>query len=448
MEAERIEVGLCDAVHFRLVETRLVFELIEKHLRKRNSGHFKGFASVREKVEREKRGASLREKVEACCIEHHEWFLEKQVLYSSELEVWMDLSYANPWILELYHEALYQGKALYISRVGPFTPLFIKLLLRKNGYERIAEEPDPSKTVQVILGQNGELKPGQVLFNPVGGREPCHALADDPSLSSQLANGNMCKSEEELLLRKPEGKGRYLHELGYRLIGPTLWLMMQRLGEEERPVGFTGPGSEYLTSLARSIQQRWSLVPEVVIEEKAAVVASLFPGAKSAFSLLPMDKCELCPPIIPLELCQPQSLFLEPLEHFFLAMLGGDQAAEVQAAATAFVEEFALITRGLRVQLPLEPIIREWQHFILSPSHECLHAILTSRIVPGFNSPHNPWQASRQVMRGPWPTGSYLLTNSLERWWLQMTHSDRKRSIGEWVERLENPVREPLESSH
>lgn len=446
-EAEVIEVGLWDAVHFRLKDKELVYELIEEHLSRRNEGHFKGFATQRLRVEEKMRGASLKEKIEACCIERHEWFLEKQVLYSTELEVWMDLSYPNPSILDLYHEALYRDKAMAIRHSGPFTPLFAKLLLQKNGYERITTESKPGLTVQIVLDHEDELKPGQVLFQPRARQRQRHALADDPALASQLANGVLRKDEGELLLRCPDGTKRYLHELGYRLIGPTLWLLIQRLSRETKPVGFTGPGDEYLTFLARSVQQRWGLIPEVVIEEKASVIASLFPGGKSSFSLLPMENCALCPTLIPLRDCEPRSLFLEPLEKFFLVLLGGDQAAQVQAAATAFVKDFALMSRGLHLSLPVKPIIREWQHFILSPSHECLLAILSSKIVPGFNVPHNPWQAGRQVERGPWPTGSYLLANSLERWWIQMTHADRKHSIGEWLERLEAPPARATQTS-
>ena len=439
-EARQIEVGLWDAVHFRLSEPRLVFELIEEHLCQRNSGQFRGYATVREKIEREKRGASLRDKVDACCSRHPDWFPDRQVLYSSELEVWMDLSYPNPWVLELYHEALYQGKALYISRACPYSPLFIKLLLQKNGFERLSEEPVPDKKVGIVFDQMEAVRTNQVHFEIPGQNDDRHAFAGDSYLPSQLANGNIRRDMERMKLRNPTGKKQHLRELGYRLIGPTLWLMIQRLSRETEPVAFTGPGAEFLTTLMRSVHQRWSIVPEIVIEEKASVIASLFPGVKSAFSLLPMDGCRHCPNLVPINQCEPRSLFLEPLERFFLAILEGEEAAEVQAAATDFVEEFALMTRGLQLQLPVAPIIREWQLFILSPSHDFLQAILESRIVPGFDAPQNPWQAGRQIETGPWPTGSYLLTNPLDRWWIQVTKANRKKNIGEWLDRRDEDV--------
>jgi hypothetical protein len=444
LRAEILELSLCDAVHFRLLKPGPVFALVERHLMKDSNGRFDGYAAVREQVETRMCGASLKEKVDACCTDRHDWLSHKQILYSTELEVWMDLSYANPWALDLYHKALYLGKALFIPRIGQFTPVFIQYLLQKNGYERLAGERIPGKTVRVVFGRSAPMSLGDVVIDPEVENEPEHALALEEDLASLLANGCILKDREQHLAMGTQENKRHLHELGYRLIGPSLALLIQRLAEEEQPVGFTGAGAEFLTTLAQSAQQRWLWMPEIVPENKASVVYSLLPDPKAGCCLLPDAGREDSRSVIPLEACDPEPIFRKPLGKFIQALLAGQQAEDVQTGAASFVRDYSVITRGLHIKLSVDPILREWRQFILSPSRGFLRAIVDAGIVPGFNPPVYPWQARNQVERGPWPTGSYLLTKRIDRWWMQLTIAERKRTIGEWYERLHSPAAEPV----
>lgn len=440
LRAEIIELSLCDAVNFQLIEPAPVFALVEWHLRKNGDRLFSGYAAVRESVEKRLPGASLKEKVDDCCIDHPEWIARKQVLYSTELEVWMDLSYANPWALDLYHKALYLGKALTIRQTGQFTPVFIRYLLQKNGFAQLAATQRPDKTIRVVFGDNGLENPLGPVFVPdlEGQRE--HALACGTDLACLLANGCMLKDRRQHLALGTPAKKRHLHELGYRHIGPCITLLIQRLAERNRRAGFTGTGAEFLTTLAQTARESWLWMPEIVAEDEAVVLYSLLPDPKALCSMLPHPAMEGAPSVIPIAACYPEALFLNPLKRFFFALLAGQPAEDVRTGAAAFVRDYSAITHGLHLKLSLDPILREWRRLILSPSHEFLQAILAADIVPGFNAPHYPWQARRQVKRGPWPTGSYLLASSLDRWWLKLTLADRLKNIGDWYDRVHTSV--------
>lgn len=433
-KANTLDLYLCDAVHFRLLKPQPVFDLIEARLVQRDPGLYRGYAAIRKRIESTMRGAGLDEKVKACCIRRNRWAENERILYSTELEVWMDLSYPNPWILELYHKALREDKFLHVNEEGPFNPLFIKLLLQKNGFERLAAEPDPERMVRIMVGVPNAAGKGAISFVPETPAQRPHALSEGNTLGEQLANGVIICDREERVCRTPDPRERYLHDVGYRLLGPGLVLLFHALGQQEGPVRFLGKGSGFLTTLGQDLQHPWGWLPEITPGEQASLNASLFPDPKSRFSLLPSldGGTQGHPSAIPLCLCEPAHLLLPPVEHFFLAALRGPQAARLQASASAFVKDYARITRGLQIPLPTERVIRHWRQQLLAPERDLIRVLLRGKTIPGFHRCRSPLEARRMVKHGVWPTGSYLISKGLNRWWLRLTAPERLKAIRRW----------------
>jgi hypothetical protein len=359
----------------------------------------------------------------------------RQILYSTELEVWMDLSYPNPWAMELYHKAIARDKQLVILQDSAFPKLFNKLILQKNGFERLVDSAPEAETIRVNLGAPHSKMNGTINLVPEIQDQRPHPLSEGLSLGEKLANGVMIKDREDQVFRAPAPKARYVHDVGYRLLGPTLILLLQALKDRKGPIGFCGVGSGFLTTVAQSLQHAWPWLPEITASNKANGCASLLPNANSSESLIPDGNDNRS--VIPVEACEPAHLLLPPMNAFALAAMKGPLAARLQASAFAFVKHYAQVTRGLYLPLPVETILQQWRQQILSPRDDLIAVFSREGVLPDFKRVRLPWQAKTLVKNGPWPTGSYLLTKGLSRKWVEITAPERSKAIEHWRGELE-----------
>lgn len=409
--ARTLELSICDAVHFRLIRTDPIFRLTELRLCQRDPQLFAGFTDIRSSIEKSMKGGSIEDKVAACCTRRPEWLEERQILYSTELEVWMDMSYPNPWTLELYHAALMAGKDVYIPRLGPFSATFHTLLKEKNGYELTQPEADEKGMVQVHVGEQSYLKdPYLHLLMPK--REiRRHPFDGDDSLASQLAFGILEKDLEDRSAKGLDEDTFRPHSLGYRLIGPTLLLLLQEYAQSQPGVRYTGLGAEFLAELTRSIEGYWPGVSKIADADPEAKSLSIFPES-GALSLLPGDGESL----IELPFDVPVDLLLPAMGWLMRGSFKGPEADQIQKAAAAFVRDYAQMSRGLVLPLPAAPVIRHWCQLMLAPERDCLRWMATPGRFPGFRASRTPWGLKKGIEDGPWPTGSYLRAGPLSKW--------------------------------
>lgn len=429
-----VEINLSDAVHFRLVEPLPVFQFTELRLAQREGDLFTGFAKVRNEMETTMRRASVEEKIAACCVRHTAWRPYQQVLFSTELEVWMDLSYPNPWASALYRRLQDRKPDLSIESTSGFPALFTKLLLQKNGFERLAVDPEPERTLHLNLGPPYARAPDSINLRPVIPEQRPHPLSEGNRIAEKLASGVIARDREEQVFLAPDPKARYVHDMGYRLMGPTLVLLLQSLHGNPAPTGFAGMGSGFMTTLGQSLRHAWPWLPRIMEENKASHLVSLLPTANSSLALLPTQAGT--PSIIPHQACSPAHLLLPPMEAFLLAATRGPQAARLQAGATAFVNQFARLSRGLFLPLPAEKILQNWRQQILSPKSDFVRVLFREKILPDFKRPRTPWEARRQCKEGVWPTGYFLMTKGIHRQWVRLFAPERTRTIEEWWDAL------------
>lgn len=431
-----LQIDLFDAVHFRLFKPEPVFGLIEKRLCLRDPEKFRGYAAERKAVEGTMRSEPLEARIATCSTRNPRWTGERQVLYSMELEVWMEISYPSPWALNLYTQALMQDRRLHIPNESTFPDLFIRLLLQKNGFERLAEDPDPAMMTRVSVSLPSAEASESLTFSPEIPDQRPHALADGPSLGALLANGVMVSEREEQVAREPDPRKRYLDDIGYRLIGPMLTLLFQELAKREGPIGFCGKGSGFLTTMGQELRTPWPWLPEIVNPEKGKFAVSIFPDPRGDLSLLPPPGGEK-PSIISREQFEPLHLLLPPVESFITAAVKGSKAPHIQSRASAFLRDFAQVSRGLSLPFEVEDILRQWRQQILSPKREFVETLSRRGVLPHFARTQLPWTTYRMVKRGPWPTGSYLSSCCLNRWWVNLNAPERSGDIRHWQNELQ-----------
>ena len=431
-KARALEVSICDAVHFRLVEPAGIFELAEMRLLKRHPSRYGGFAETRTLVEAQMRGSSILDKIAACCTKHPEWLDDRQVLYSAELEAWMDMSYPNPWTLDLYHAALLKGKAFVIPRLGPFTETFHTLLKEKNGYELTSPAASPEATVVLSVGE--QLYPGCPKLNLTAAPRDAstHAFDQYDDLACQLAWGIFLKDIEDHSAKATDEETWQAHAFGFHLIGPLLVPLLQSLFGQNGPVRFLGLGSAFLDELARSVGPVWPDLPEIA-SHYGILTVSLLPEAGARWTLLPKDPGDDADSLLPAEAWDPPGLVLPALQLFLKAAFEGSQADTIQAGAKAFVWEYACMTRGLQVFLPAEAVVEEWRQHILSPGSDFLRWGLFSGALPGFRAKERPWRVRRAVRAGGWPTGQYLGAGPFWQRWLKLREGDRVKQIRKYL---------------
>ncbi len=430
-----LRIDLFDAVHFRLFKPEPVFELVEKRLCLRDPSKYSGYAAERKAVEGTMRSEPLKARIETCCMRNPQWAGEDQVCYSTELEVWMELSYPSPWALDLYTKALARDLFLQIPNESSFPDLFVRLVLQKNGFERLVTGPDPATTKRVSVSLPHSEAPGSLTFSPEIPDQRPHALAEGGSLGALLANGVMVCEREQQVAREPDPRKRYLDDIGYRLIGPMLTLLFQELANREGPIGFCGKGSGFLTTLGKELGASWPWLPEIRDPEKGRFAVSIFPDPRSDLSLLPPREEEKASIIGPVDF-EPLHLLLPPVESFITAAVKGSKAPHIQSRASAFLRDFAEMSRGLCLPLNVEDILRQWRQQILSPKREFVETLSKRGVLPEFEKTRVPWKSYRMVKEGPWPTASYMSSCGLNRWWVNFTAPQRSGAIRHWQSEL------------
>jgi len=437
-----IEVNLSDAIHFRLVEPLPVFQFSELRLAQRQGDRFTGFAKLRNEIELSMRSASIEEKIAACCTRRTEWRSSQQVLFSTELEVWMDLSYPNPWAADLYRRLENRDQEMTIEKSSYFPPLFTKLLLQKNGYERLARDPAPEATLRLNLGPPYTNDPAHINLRPSIPQQRPHPFSGSEAMADRLACGVIARDREEQVFLDPNPKARYVHDIGFRLLGPTLVLLLQALKAIQVPTGFVGIGSGFMTTLGQSLRHSWPWLPPVVEENKASHRLSLLPNPNSSLSLLPSASAS--PSLLNHGDCSPLHLLLPPMETFLLAATRGQHAPRLQSSASAFVVQLARLSRGLHLPLSSQHVLQHWRQQVLSPNSDMVRVLFRERILPDFRRARSPWEAKRQCKEGRWPTGSYMMSKGYERQWVRMMAPQRARSIERWHEALKPTNALPL----
>jgi len=434
--AQVLELCICDAVHFRLIRALPVFKLVEERLCQRDPVLFKGFSELRSSIEKTQRGAPIKDKVDTCCVKRGEWVSHRQILYSTELEVWMDIAYPNPWALALYHEALKHGKLVYIPKQGPFTELFHKMLLQKSGYERLAPSLDGKESIAVYIGEQASLPSDCLHFVPPGSIDSYqHSCFSSTSLSGQMMSGVLIRDRENQSSRKIPEDTALFHEVGYRLIGPTLLLLIQALKEISFPVAFTGMGSGFLTTLCQNLKHPWPWLPDITNPQSADMRLAIFPEKSVSKSLIPAREDEF-PSILPLEQFDPVHLLHPAISTFMEAFLKGSGASTMQAAAAAFLNDYARATRGLYMPVAAEPVFKEWQIALLSPDARFLKVFAKRGVLPGFRSGGLFSSNLKSIKSGAWPTGTFLTSTGISKLCLRLCAPERVKGIRRRIKEL------------
>lgn len=431
-EAGAIELSLFDVIHFRLLRPGCVFELVEQRLLQRDPEQFRGYAAIRGNIESAMQTASSLEKVEACCFRNSKWAQDRSVLHSTELEVWMDLSYANPWALQIYRKALVKGKTVYIRPAKTFPARFFQVLLQKNGFERIELSRPEGDSILILLGFPRSNSPGIVHFIPELPDQRPHFIGEGKRLGERLAAGVIIMDRERQIAVYPDPKKRYLRDIGYRLIGPSLVLMMQAMAERSHPVALSGEGSAFLNEVIDRVRPFWSWLPEVHVPGSQADLWSILPQDGIATCLFPAPGTRGPQAVIQRQSCNPPELMVPVMHAFTEAALSGPKADVIQAGTRAFIEEFAHASRGLKLEIGIDPVMQQWRQQALSPKEDFIRIVKATRALPGMNGWLLPWQASRLVRTGPWPTGTYLSSNGLNRLWIHAVASKRVAAIQHW----------------
>lgn len=141
---EAVVAQLFSAVSFRETEEAHIFRHIERRLMRRDAARFAGYAEARRRAN--DTGTDIQARVAALTSDPR-WHGMGNLLYNVELEVWMDLSRPIEGAMALYEACLENAVPFYVRHSGPFTPLFGRLLLQKNGFERVSEGPIPEGSV-------------------------------------------------------------------------------------------------------------------------------------------------------------------------------------------------------------------------------------------------------------------------------------------------------------
>lgn len=142
-----IVMPLLEMVCFRNADPEKVFELIERRLVRRDADRFGGYATVRASVHGT--GKPIEDCVKQTAGLDPRWADHVWLLYSIELEVWMDLSRANSEVMALYEESLRQDLPFHVRYEGPFNDIFCELLLQKNGFEQVACTSIPDSAIDL-----------------------------------------------------------------------------------------------------------------------------------------------------------------------------------------------------------------------------------------------------------------------------------------------------------
>ncbi len=427
--AQLLELCICDAVHFRLIRPRQVFDLVEERLSQRDPTFYRGFAELRSSIEKTQRGAPIKDKVDTCCIKKSDWVSYRQNIYSTELEVWMDIAYPNPWALELYHEALKSGKGVYIPKQGPFTDLFHKMLLQKSGYERLTPSTDGKQSISVFIGEQVSLPSDCLHFVPPGfANAKAHSCSSSTDLAGQILNGILLRDREIQSLRNNPQDKALCHEVGYRLIGPTLLILIQALKQFTFPVAFTGMGSGFLTTLCQSLKHPWPWLPDITSPQSAEMRLAIFPEKSVSESLIPSLDND-CPSIVALDAFDPVHLLHPAVITFLEAFLKGSNASTMQAAAASFLNDYASVTRGLYLPVEVQPILKEWQIALLSPDERFVEIFSKRGILPAFRPGGLFSRNLNALKKGGWPTGTYLTSSGLSKLCLRVCAPERVKSV-------------------
>lgn len=426
--AQCLELSICDIIHFRLIQPEGVFRLVGQRLEARHPNKFSQYAERRLKVDRDLYGSSIRDKVDSCCTQNPEWIQDREILLSTELEVWMELSYPNLWALDLYHEALMSGKEILVRNVGPFTEAFTQALKEKNGYERTLMQARNGEPVAVHIGEQTWLK--SPYLHLVTEKRQAHELpfADATDLGGRLAYGIMLKDLDDQSARELDDDQFRAHAMGFQLIGPTLLLLVQSLEGTLEPVSFTGRAASSLSQLVESVRPFWKRFPEIAPPESAKTRISLLPEEQSKYSVFPGRDA---PSLITLEDEEDRELLLPGVELLLKTAFQGPDADVIRASALDFVYQFAQASRGLHVPIEPDPVLEYWSEWVLSPWDNLVKWLAKPGRLPGFA----PQKSSVKHLRsGPWPTLSYLLSGKFKRKWMHFRDKERVSLIEKALE--------------
>jgi hypothetical protein len=345
---------------------------------------------------------------------------DEKVLHSVKLEVLMDLTFPNPWLLFLYRKAIEAGLKVVIEGEGPDSETFATMMKEKNGY-------DQTSTLDPSLRQATVVCPEPFReFAPSWG---VHRFPLADCAGPALTAGLIAKDLMETVARHGTGDRSATEAVGYALLGPPLVLLFQGLQNESRPVYFGGLAAGFLTTLGQSLAHPWPWLPEIITDDGSAPRVSLLGQPQSTLFLFSRDTRQ-SEGLLSHELLDPTYLVLPPLECLFQSLAKGNDAALLQAAAARFVSDYAQATRGLFIGLPAPSVAAHLKAQLLNPPLEFLEPTVIRRL---FSLPRHGLKkglgGQKAIKEGCWPTGQYLLSGKTRQFWLKKTAPQRVAAI-------------------
>lgn len=221
------------------------------------------------------------------------------------------------------------------------------------------------------------------------------------------------------------------HAFGYRLMGPSIVYFLQWLTDQPEVPNIVGPGSSLIRTIIEQNQDYWPWLTDISLEESPHGSVSVLPGNPDAMPVFPDPGKE---GLISLA-DHSFAIIVEPAFSLLAkSVFEGSDAHRIQSGIRQFVRDYAMITRGLNIPVPKEPILEHWSHCILSPMDEFLEWAASDDHVPGFTGSSSPGRLVGELKHGHWPTGNLRSSGVVSRWWAGMFAARRKNLVLEAAE--------------
>lgn len=410
-----------EAICWRLTNPVTRFQLVEERLLCRDPQRFAGYAGKRSSVETCHPAGSIEEKIAHTIASNSALEPEKDVLLATELEVLMDLAYANPEAFARYEEANRSGRPVHFHSQLPVNELFVQFLLQKCGFE---------KREKLVHHPSGNSFPDQGLGQATESGSGLTFLPEVSTLSTGLIRGLFEEDRKEPATHIAEC-------IGFQLIGPGIAYLFHASRDPLSPnsKGFRvlGYGGGFISSLSSSLRLLWPWLPDFNSGDSESRTVAI-DDPKANWALLPADPSDSRPNLFSIHHLQPAFLLMDPLKEWFRIAFRSSHSPLIQAGADRFLQRFAAATRGLHLNLPPDFILAIWSSFMLRPRPHCLREILNQGLFPEIKPSFSPQGNLRLIKKGPWPSANWLLTPDGHRTFLRLFAPKRISRIQEHLQ--------------